>query len=115
MSVDRTEEFKNYCTVLLKSENINERYSESDHIPESTLVITAKQMRITILQTKSLILKNQYKYLDMDDTIDNDNITENKTKWTDDDRFRFENKVLIFVKDITQQIQSLQQALGIIY
>ena len=59
-----------------------------------------------------MVLVNQSYYLDMNALSDNDNEI---IKWSDDDRFRFENKVLLIVKEITKQIQHLQTVLGVYY
>ena len=47
--IDRTDEFRGYINVSLKSKNYNVNDSDAfDDIPESTLVSTAKQMVLNI-------------------------------------------------------------------
>ena len=77
-----------------------------------------------------LITENQSKYLDLNRFLNTTTpTTPTKSKnslkyphhasskrnqiWSEDDRFKFENQILMFVKDITAQITNLTSLLGL--
>eukprot|EP01084_Bolivina_argentea_P087291 157668_1 len=121
---NRTKEFLEYIRV--KTKGSSNSTSTNDTSKDSFFITTGKQMLFNIKQMHKMISENQSNYLDLNRFL---NITTSITNtcqtskhthhylnkqnkiWTEDDRFKFENQVLMFVKDITTQITNLSQLL----
>eukprot|EP01084_Bolivina_argentea_P224415 379484_1 len=118
---NRTPEFLEY--VRIKTETSSNSTKHHDTIEDSIIITTSKQMRLSITKMHQRVSERQYQYLDLNRFLNPSSSIDTTSKhphhtstlhdvWTEEDRFQFENEILIFVKDITSQITKLTELLN---
>ena len=136
---NRTNELFEFIRIKTKSNQnatTKPKPTNDEDLDDSMIITTGKQMLFNIRKMHEMIEENTSSYLDLNRFLDpsitntqspakssstKPKITHHgssKSKqnkiWDEDNRLKFENQVLMFVKDITAQITNLSKLLGMI-